>query len=196
MILWRSLPDDVTIKIKSDKQLLEWFKVNIVSGIMFIDAEIKDFNGSLQFSSSRRWCHPKVRKTLIETTTSPCQPTQNERATNEVDTNERSKNMPTTNERDTKFKAHDVDDVLSDSNYDSDFTTSSYDDSDLEFDYDCEIVDEYDVHVFSYDQDDLEVEVGVIFLDIKDCKSAVFHHVILHDHAFHTIKMDTIKFIA
>jgi hypothetical protein len=48
-----------------------------------------------------------------------------------------------------------VDDVLSDSSYDSDWTVSSDDDSDPEFDPNYEIVDEDDAHVFSYDQDDL-----------------------------------------
>jgi hypothetical protein len=55
------LSDDVAIEIKSDEQLLEWFELNIESGIMCVDAEIKDFNGTLQFSSSKHRCHPKVR---------------------------------------------------------------------------------------------------------------------------------------
>jgi hypothetical protein len=51
--LWLSLPDDVAIEIKSDEQLLEWFELNIESGIMCVDAEIKDFNELLQFSASK-----------------------------------------------------------------------------------------------------------------------------------------------
>jgi hypothetical protein len=69
---------------------------------------------------------------------------------------ERAKNDPTTNKRATKSKAHDEDDVLSDSSYDSNLDASSDDDSDPEFDPDCENVDEDDVNdvpVFSYDQD-------------------------------------------
>jgi hypothetical protein len=76
---------------------------------------------------------------------------------------------------------------------------SSDDDLDPEFDPNCEIIDGDDVDdlsVFSYDQDAPEIEVGVIFSDTKECKSAVLHHVVLHDHAFHTIKMDTTRFTA
>jgi hypothetical protein len=91
--------NDVAIEIKSDEQLLEWFELNIESGIMCVDAEIKDFDGPLQFSPSKRRCHPKVRQKLIEIATTPCPPTQNERATNG-----RAKNDPTTNEKATKFK--------------------------------------------------------------------------------------------
>jgi hypothetical protein len=67
-----------------------------------------------------------------------------------------------------------VDDVLSDSSYDSDWTVSSDDDSDPEFDPNYEIVDEDDAHVFSYDQDDPKIKVSVVFSDTKECKSAVF----------------------
>jgi hypothetical protein len=59
--MWRSLPNDVAIEIKSDEQLLEWFELNIESEIMCVDAEIKDFDGPLQFCPSRHGCHPKVR---------------------------------------------------------------------------------------------------------------------------------------
>jgi hypothetical protein len=82
-----------------------------------------------------------------------------------------------------------VDDVLSDSSYDFDLVASFDDDSDSEFNPNYEIVDEDDVHVFSYDQDDLEIKVGVVFSDTKECKSAVLHHAVLHNHAFCTIKM-------
>jgi hypothetical protein len=89
-----------------------------------------------------------------------------------------------------------VDDVLSDSSYDSDWTVSSDDDSDPEFDPNYEIVDEDDAHVFSYDQDDPKIKVSVVFSDTKECKSAVLHYAVLHDHTFHTIKMDTSRFTA
>jgi hypothetical protein len=128
------LSDDVAIEIKSDEQLLEWFELNIESGIMCVDAEIKDFDGPLQFSPSKRRCHPKVRERMSEAATneplnptSLCQPTQNESATNEAATNESARKKPTTNKSATKFK---VDDVLSDSSYDSDLAASSDDDSD------------------------------------------------------------------
>jgi hypothetical protein len=201
--LWRSLLNDVVIEIKSDEQLLEWFELNIESGIICVDAEIKDFDGPLQFSPSKRRCHPKVRERMSEAatneplnSTSPCQPTQNESATNEATTNESAKKKSITNKSATKSK---VDDVLSDSSYDSDLVASSDDDSDLEFNANYEIVDEDDVddvHVFSYDQDNLEIKVGVVFSYTKECKSAVLHHAVLHDHAFHTVKMDTSRFTA
>jgi hypothetical protein len=41
------LPDDVAIEIKYDEQLLEWFELNIESEIMCVDAENKNFDGSL-----------------------------------------------------------------------------------------------------------------------------------------------------
>jgi hypothetical protein len=71
---------------------------------------------------------------------------------------------------------------------------SSDDDSDPKFNPDCEIVDGDGVPVFLYDQDVPELEVGVVFLDTKECKPDVLHHVILHDHTFHAIKMDTTRF--
>jgi hypothetical protein len=53
-----------------------------------------------------------------------------------------------------------------------------------------------DVHVFPYDQDDPKIKVGVVFSDTKQCKSIVLHHVVLHDHVFHTIKIDRLRFTA
>jgi hypothetical protein len=50
--------------------------------------------------------------------------------------------------------------------------------------------------VFSYDQDDPEIKMGVVFSDTKEYKSAVLHHTVLHDHAFNTIKMDRSRFTA
>jgi hypothetical protein len=150
---------------------------------MCVDVEIKDFNGPLQFSPSQRRCHAKVRKGMsVRATneplnlTSPCLARQNESATNKTTTKSK------------------VDDVLSDSSDDSDLAASSDDDCDSEFDHGYEIIDEDDVHVFSYDQDGPEIIVGVLFSDTKECKSAVLHHAVLHDHAFHTIKMDRSRF--
>jgi hypothetical protein len=62
-----------------------------------------------------------------------------------------------------------VDAILSDSSYDFDLAASSDskdDDSDPEFDLDREIVDEGDVDyvcVFSYDEDELCIKVGMVF---------------------------------
>jgi hypothetical protein len=64
-----------------------------------------------------------------------------------------------------------VNDVLSDSSYDSDLAASYDDDSNLEFDLNYEIVDDNDVdnvHVFSYDQD------GPM------CFSMFFHKCLMH----------------
>ena len=64
-------------------------------------------------------------------------------------------------------------------------------DSDTEFDPNGEIVDEvdeYDLPMFSYDADDPCIDVNVVFLDVDQCKLAVTHHAILHDHAFNIIK--------
>ena len=143
----------------------------------------------------------------------PTQPTQdmtnstNERATN---TNER-----TTNEEeifpdeeaigvDEEGNYSDTESVraLSDSSYDTDLATlsdSDVDSSDPEFDPDAEIVDEddeYDPPPFSYDVDDPCIDVNVVFSDTDQCKSAVTHHCILNDHAFHIVKKDKKRFRA
>jgi hypothetical protein len=47
--LWHSLPDYVIIEIKFDEQFLEWFELYIESGIICVDAKLKDFVGPLQF---------------------------------------------------------------------------------------------------------------------------------------------------
>jgi hypothetical protein len=60
-------------------------------------------------------------------------------------------------------------------------------DSDTEFDPIGEIVDEedeYDLPMFSYDANDPCIDVNVVFPDVDQCKLAVTHHAILHDHAF------------
>ena len=64
-------------------------------------------------------------------------------------------------------------------------------DSDTEFDPNGDIVDEvdeYDLPMFSYDADDLCIDVNMVFPDVDQCKSAVTHHAILRDHAFHIVK--------
>ncbi|XP_062179417.1 uncharacterized protein LOC133884028 [Phragmites australis] len=98
------------------------------------------------------------------------------RATNETPTNER-----VTNERDTtkkptkkakKSKRKVAHDEESDSSYDTDLAASSDSDSDCndpEYDPDCEIVDEDDVPVFSYDVDDPCIDNDVIFSDVDQC---------------------------
>jgi hypothetical protein len=58
---------------------------------MCVDAEIKDFNGPLQFSPPKHRCHPNLRKRMSETATneplnltSACLATQNESTTNKA----------------------------------------------------------------------------------------------------------------
>jgi hypothetical protein len=92
--------------------------------------------------------------------------------------------------------------IFSDSSYDSDLAASSdFDDdcSDSEFDPDGEIlddVDEYDAPMFSYDPNDPCIDVNVVLPDVDQCKSAVTHHAILHDHAFKIVKKDQERFRA
>ena len=50
--------------------------------------------------------------------------------------------------------------------------------------------------MFSYDPDDPCIDVDVVFLDVDQCKSAVTHHAILHDHAFKVVKKDQERFRA
>ena len=73
----------------------------------------------------------------------------------------------------------------------------AWSDSDTEFDPDGEIVDEedeYDPPMFSYDADDPCIDVNMVFPDVDQCKLAVTHHAILHDHAFHTLQKDKTRF--
>ena len=124
----------------------------------------------------------------------------NERATNKTATNEIATNKTATNERATNEEGEEV---QSDSSYDTDLATSSDsgDDSnsDTEFNPDAEIVDEedeYDLPMFTYDADDPCIDVNVIFPDTDQCKLAVTHHAVLHDHAFDIVKKDMIRFRA
>ena len=70
------------MEIKSDKNLLEWFLINVENRLVCINAQINDFEGPLQFSPTKRRFHPTVRASvlLIEEGTS-------ERATNKIAAN-------------------------------------------------------------------------------------------------------------
>jgi len=143
-----------------------------------------------------------------------------EEGTSERATNERATNATATNEtatapskkdniqqkkraatKESASEAIDVD-VLSDSSYDTDLAASSESDdawsnSDTEFDPDGEIVDgedEYDPSMFSYDANDPCIDVNMVLPDVDQCKLAVTHHAILHDHAFHTLQKDKTRF--
>jgi hypothetical protein len=80
--------------------------------------------------------------------------------------------------------------ALSDSSYDTNMAASS--DSDIEYDLDDQILDDDDDEIipFSYDVDDSCIDVGRVFIDVKQCKEAVIQHAILNDHAIRPIKID------
>jgi hypothetical protein len=89
--------------------------------------------------------------------------------------------------------------VLSNSSYDTDLVVSSdfdIDSFDSEYDPDVEVVDEDNdgIPPFSYDVYDPCIEVGVVFLDVKQCKKAITQHAIIHDHAFRPIRSYHNKF--
>jgi hypothetical protein len=74
--IWRECSDDeACVEIKSDENLLNWFQLNIEKGEVGIYAEIKDFEGPLQSSLTKRRCHPMVRNTLSTTLDLPIEPT-------------------------------------------------------------------------------------------------------------------------
>jgi hypothetical protein len=47
-------------------QLLEWFNLNLENEVAYIDAQINDFDGPLQFSPTKRRLHPIVRERVQE----------------------------------------------------------------------------------------------------------------------------------
>jgi hypothetical protein len=57
---------DVSFQIKSDEQVHELFQMNIEKGVVHIDAQINDFDGSLQFSPTKCALHGKVRERMKE----------------------------------------------------------------------------------------------------------------------------------
>ena len=86
--LWRALEDTFSgdsIEIKTDEQLLEWFELNKDKENVYINAQINDFEGPLQFSPTKRRCHPCVRNRVPtnETNTAerPTSTNKKERAT-------------------------------------------------------------------------------------------------------------------
>ena len=86
--LWRALEDTFSgdsIEIKTDEQLLEWFELNKDKENVYINAQINDFEGPLQFSPTKRRCHPCVRNRVPtnETNTAerPTSTNEKERAT-------------------------------------------------------------------------------------------------------------------
>jgi len=199
LTLWRDL-ENYSMNIKSDENLLEWFLLNIEKGLVCINAQVIDFHGPLQFSPTKRRFHPSVRSSVLLIEEATNKTATNERATNKTATNEIATNKTATNERGTNEEGEEV---QSDSSYDTDLAASSDsgDDSnsDTESNPDAKIVDEedeYDLPMFTYDADDPCIGVNVIFPDTDQCKLAVTHHAVLHDHAFDIVKKDRIRFRA
>ena len=228
---WRSLENE-SIEIKSDEELLQWFELNQERRVVHIDAQIDVFQGPIQFSPTKRRCHPTVRNKLVKSPNTPpaildlplaqTQSTQDVRepiteiATNTYETPTAYK--PTRKGSKNKRKRADDDEepvgvdeegnysdteslaARSDSSYDSDMAASFESDfSDTEYEPDVEIFDEDeedDISVFSYDVDDPCVDIGVVFPDVKQCKSALTQHAILNDYAFRTVKKDHERFRA
>jgi hypothetical protein len=201
--LCHSWETDYPIQITSDEQLLELFELNLEKGVVHIHAQINDFNDPLHFSPTKWRCHPKVRKRAMETPSmpplndpvvEPSQPTQPKKPTNNPSL---AYDYDGTMGVDDEGKYFDTLTSLSDSRYDTNLAASS--DSDPEYDPEGDIVDEDDgddVPIFSYDADDPCIDVGVVFQNTDECKSAVLHHAILNDHAFEQVKKDKKRFRA
>ncbi|RLN28966.1 hypothetical protein C2845_PM05G16770 [Panicum miliaceum] len=196
--LWRALEDD-SIGITTDEQMSEWFELNKDKGEVHIVGQVNDFEGPLQFSPTKRRLHPNVwnfpstAPIDLDPFINPTQPTQR--------TNEPTK-------EDKKVHRKVTDDVLSDSNYDSELAASSnseldaFSDSDYsnpEYEPDHEIVDEDDnddVSVCSYDVDAPCADIGCLFHDVNQCKLASTQHAILNDYIFRTMKKDNERYRA
>ena len=67
---WRSLENE-SIEIKSDEELLQWFELNQERRVVHIDAQIDVFQGPIQFSPTKRRCHPTVRNKLVKSPNTP-----------------------------------------------------------------------------------------------------------------------------
>ncbi|TVU46529.1 hypothetical protein EJB05_06070 [Eragrostis curvula] len=200
IVLWRSMVDN-PVEIKSDEQLLEWCELNLQQGVVHIDAWIEDFDGPLQFSPTKRRLHPNVRTRVSEFETPPIhvQTDGLSQPTNEC--------VPKRKVSVSKPKKLDDDEsdteslkALSDSSYDSDLAASSDSDcSDADYDSDAEILDDEEddyVPPLAYDAENPCVDVGVIFPDVDQCKSALTHHGILNDYGFGTVKKSKSRFRA
>jgi hypothetical protein len=195
--LWRALEDE-SIEISTDEQLSEWFELNKDKGEVHIVGQVNDFDGPLQFSPTKRRLHPTVRNLPstapidLDPFIDPTQPTQPTQPAKE----------------DKKVHRKVSDEVLSDSSYDSELALSSDSEldafsdsncSDPEYEPDHEIVDDDDnddVPICSYDVDAPCVDVGCLFPDVNQCKSALTQHAILNDYGFRTVKKDNGRFRA
>ncbi|KAG2578457.1 hypothetical protein PVAP13_6NG213406 [Panicum virgatum] len=143
---WRSL-ENASIEIKCDEELR----------VVHIDAQIDVFQGPIQFSPTKRRCHP-----ITATNYNPTRK-WNKNKRKRADDNEEPVGVDEEgNYSDTESLA-----ARSDSSYDSDMAASSESDfSDTEYEPDVEIFDEdeeVDISFFSYDVDDPCVDISVVF---------------------------------
>ncbi|TVU37801.1 hypothetical protein EJB05_11137, partial [Eragrostis curvula] len=112
----------MAFEIKTDEQLVEWCDLNLENGVVHIKAMVNDFSGPLQFSPTKRCCHPKVRKRLLDT---PSTPPLN--VDPPIEPSQSTQDMTHSGNECAKKVAADDDElkVLSDSDYDSDLAASS-----------------------------------------------------------------------
>uniref|UniRef100_A0A0A9FIC4 MULE transposase domain-containing protein n=1 Tax=Arundo donax TaxID=35708 RepID=A0A0A9FIC4_ARUDO len=192
---WHEL-EGVSMEIKTDQQLLDWFVLNRDKGEVFIDAQINKFSGLLQCSPTKRRCHPTVRdKTttnephtnetaIVETATDGGVTNERaivERATDEGDTNEGSIDERAKSTKKSKkpkrSRAHDDEEAVgvdeegkySDTESLAALSDSSYD-IDLAASSDSECSDpEYDpdVDVEIVDEDE-DGDIAVFAYDVDD----------------------------
>jgi hypothetical protein len=153
--------EDASIEIRTDDELLEWFGNYQENVTMHIDAQINEFDGTLQFSPTKGK-KPNRKHTHVD---------------------EVAVGVDEEKYSDTESLA---------ASFDSSF-------SDPEYELDDEIVeenDEDDISIFSFDVDDPCVDIGVVFPDVNQCKSALTQHATLNDYAFCTVKKDKKQFRA
>ncbi|KAG2543074.1 hypothetical protein PVAP13_9NG725177, partial [Panicum virgatum] len=158
---WRFL-ENASIEIKRDKELLQWFELNQERRVVHIDAQIDVFQGPIQFSPTKRRCHPTVRNKETPTAYKPTRKGSKNKRKRADDDEE-----PVGVDEEGNYSHTESLAARSDSSYDSDMAASSeFDFSDTEYEPDVEIFDEDeedDISVFSYDVDDPCVDIGVVF---------------------------------
>ncbi|KAK3158826.1 hypothetical protein QOZ80_2AG0142080 [Eleusine coracana subsp. coracana] len=213
--------EDKCVQIRNDELLSKWCELNVQKGVVHIDAQIHDFDGPLQFSPTKRRLHPNVRSRVSEFQTPPIsvqsddlsQPTNERVPKRKVSVSKAKKRVVAHNDDDEpvgvdkegKYSDTESLKALSDSSYDSELAASCASEcSDVDcfgsdYEPDAEILDDEEedyVPPFAYDVENPCIDVGVIFPDVDQCKSAVIHHGILNDYAFETVKKSQSRFRA
>ena len=112
--------DDTVLEIKTDENLLEWFQLNIDNGEVPIFAEIKDFEGPLQFSPIKRRCHPTVRDRVTTT-----QATDEEENPSHKKVTKKGRKLKTKIDEEDIYSETESLAALTDSSYGSDLAASS-----------------------------------------------------------------------